>query len=329
MPRLGSTLVLSLAIASSASAISMEWRSVEDPGNTCDPQAQGCFGAVAYAYAIGTYEVTNSQYTEFLNAKAASDPLELYNAAMDPTAFEDSDEGGILRSGVSGGYTYSAVAGRENMPVNFVSFYDALRFTNWLNNGQGSGDTETGAYTLLGGTVTPSNGAIVTRNPGAQIFLPSEDEWYKAAYYDASSASYFDYPALANAPMVCTAPTALSNSANCDAGTVFDDSTDPDVDNLTVVGSFTGSPGPYGTFDQGGNLIEWNEAIVRDGERGARGGGFSDDAAGAAAANWGGVNPFVNSFTVGFRVAMIPEPSTHLLVIAGLLGVASWRRLRA
>ena len=40
------------------------------------------------------------------------------------------------------------------MPVNYVDFYDALRFANWMNNGQGNGDTETGAYTLLGGTPT-------------------------------------------------------------------------------------------------------------------------------------------------------------------------------
>jgi hypothetical protein len=81
------------------------------------------------------------------------------------------------------------------MPVNMVTFYNALRFANWMNNGQGSGDTETGAYTLLGGTETPTNGNIVSRNPGATIVLTREDEWYKAAYYDFSSTSYFAYPA--------------------------------------------------------------------------------------------------------------------------------------
>ena len=33
-------------------------------------------------------------------------------------------------------------------PVNFETWYDTIRFANWLNNGQDSGDTETGAYTL-------------------------------------------------------------------------------------------------------------------------------------------------------------------------------------
>jgi sulfatase modifying factor 1 len=88
-----------------------------------------------------------------------------------------SGTGGITRSGVSGSFTYSAIAGRADMPVDFVSSYEALRFASWLNNGQGGGDTETGAYTLLGGTATPSNGTTVTRNACATIALASEDEW--------------------------------------------------------------------------------------------------------------------------------------------------------
>src|SRR6185295_16310335 len=100
----------------------------------------------------------------------------LYNTSMG----SGSEFGGITRSGSSGSYTYSAIAGRENMPVNFVSCFDAIRFANWMNNGQGSGDTESGAYTLLGGTATPSNGFTVTRNAGATTFLTTEDEWYKA-----------------------------------------------------------------------------------------------------------------------------------------------------
>ncbi len=140
---------------------------------------------MGYDYLIGTYEVTNAQYAEFLNAKAASDPLGLYNTSMgDPSTNSTFvGHGGITRSGSSGSYSYSAIAGRGDMPVNYVSFYDSLRFANWLNNGQGSGDTETGAYTLLGGTAAPSNGMTVTRNAGATIFLTSENEWYKAAYY--------------------------------------------------------------------------------------------------------------------------------------------------
>src|SRR5262245_53107553 len=185
MPRLCSSLLLSLLIASSSSGVTMDWTPIGNPGNAADRTG---FGSVGYAYNIGTYEVTNAQYVEFLNAKAKSDPLELFNPSM------ESNLGGIGRSGSDGSYTYTAFLARRNNPVNFVSFYDALRFANWMNNGQGNGDTETGAYTLLGGTATPSNGGTVTRNAGAAIGLTSEDEWYKAAYYDASTASYFRYP---------------------------------------------------------------------------------------------------------------------------------------
>ena len=102
-------------------------------------------GAVAYNYRIGTTEVTNSQYAEFLNAKAASDPFGLYNTFMS----DGLNYGGITKSGPSGSYTYATIAGRGDMPVNWVTWYDSIRFANWLHNGQGSGDTETGAYTLL------------------------------------------------------------------------------------------------------------------------------------------------------------------------------------
>ncbi|HVN38679.1 MAG TPA: SUMF1/EgtB/PvdO family nonheme iron enzyme [Myxococcota bacterium] len=227
-------------------AVSVAWTPVGNPGNGClytgggATGSSGCYGAVPYAYGIDTYEVTNAQYAEFLNAKAKTDQLGLYNTGM------GSGSGGITRSGSSGSYTYTPIAGRADMPVNFVSFFDSLRFANWMNNGQGSGDTETGAYTPLGDTPTPSNGNTVTRNAGATIFLTSENEWFKAAYYDAASASYFYYPAGTdlNTPTVCAPPTGTPNRANC--GNV--------VGGPTVVGSYPGSPSPYGTFDQGGNV---------------------------------------------------------------------------
>src|SRR5262245_60935848 len=82
MPRSCSSLLLTLSIASSASAVAMDWTPIGNPGNACDSQSQGCFGSVAYGYDIGTYEVTNAQYAAFLNAKAASDPLGLYDSRM-------------------------------------------------------------------------------------------------------------------------------------------------------------------------------------------------------------------------------------------------------
>jgi formylglycine-generating enzyme required for sulfatase activity len=307
-----------LLIASAASAVTMAWTPIGNPGNACDPQSQGCFGAVGYEYYIGTYEVTNAQYVEFLNAKAASDPLGLYNPNMADTGIYTL--GGITRSGTSGSYTYATIAGRADMPVNNVSFFDALRFANWMNNGQGTADTESGSYTLEGGTPTPSNGGTVIRNGAATIVLPSENEWYKTAYYDAITSSYFDYPTGTNAQTQCAPPTALPNRANCFGAA---------GPNLTAKGSYSGSPSPYGTFDQGGNVSEWNETLINGSNRALRGGSFGTPAVILSAAYQGYNPPDAESGDTGFRLAMIPEPGTGLLVFAGLLGLAGWRRARA
>ena len=301
----------SLFLAPAASAVSIDWVTVGAPGNAADTTG---FGSVAETYRISKTEVTNAQYAEFLNAKAASDSLGLYNTNMDANS-----RGGITRSGSAGSYTYSAKAGRENKPVNFVSFFDSLRFSNWLGNGQGGGDTETGAYTLLGGTATPSNRFTVTRNAGANIFLTSEDEWYKAAYYDALSASFFDFPAGTDTQTVCAGPGAAANTANC--GSVVGD--------LTDVGSYTGSASPNGTFDQGGNVWEWNEATISGSSRGLRGGAFIGFPFDLAASFRSVNNASLESVGVGFRVASIPEPGTGVLLMTGLLGLSGWRRRRA
>jgi formylglycine-generating enzyme len=313
------TLVFSLP----AQAVTIDWVPIGNPNNAPDTltncYAAGC-GSVAYDYWISKYEVTNAQYAEFLNAKAASDPLGLYNTYM----FSDADFGGITRLGEPGSFTYTVKAGFATRPVNYVSFYDSLRFSNWLNNGQGIGNTETGAYTLLGGTATPSNGTTVLRNPDADIFLPSENEWYKAAYYDGLSATYFDYPAGTNARTVCAPPGATPNTANCLSSRV------------TNVGAYTGSASPNGTYDQGGNMDEWNEQIwTQYGSgplRGLRGGGWLFDASGLAAESpsYSGLAGTDGDASVGFRVAsLVPEPGTGLLVTAGVLGLSASRRRRA
>jgi formylglycine-generating enzyme required for sulfatase activity len=300
------TLVVSIAV--SASAVTMDWTSIGHPGNA--PGSWG--GAVSYVYSIGTYEVTNAQYVEFLNAKAASDPLGLYDAGM------GSGHGGITRTGVLGSYTYSAIAGRADMSVNFVSFYDALRFANWMNNGQGIGDTESGAYSITAEGITDNS---ITRNPGATIFLANRNEWHKAAYHSAtglSASDYFLYPAGSNTQTACATPTSTANRANCNNA----------VGDVTNVGSYTGSASPWGTFDQGGNVWEWSETLGGfDGEyRLVLGGSFSDIALILASQTSAPVVPMTESPHVGFRIAMIPEPGTGLLVIAGLLGLAAHRR---
>ena len=159
-------VLVALVFSLPAQAVTIDWVAVGNPNNLADTPSTNCWatncGSVDHAYYISKYEVTNAQYAEFLNAKASSDPLGLYNECMN----SDASNGGITQSGVSGSFTYAVKLGFENKPVTYVSFYDALRFSNWLHNGKGNAPTETGAYTLLGGTATPSNGLTVTRNTG-------------------------------------------------------------------------------------------------------------------------------------------------------------------
>jgi sulfatase modifying factor 1 len=113
---------------------------VGNPGNA--PDTTG-FGEVDYAYNIGEYDVTSSQYTAFLNAVAATDTYGVYNSAMNaPMYATTSGNPGIIQSGSSGSYTYSVTAGRGNYPVTDVTFWDATRFANWLDNGQPTGAEE-------------------------------------------------------------------------------------------------------------------------------------------------------------------------------------------
>ena len=151
--------------------VNMSWTSIGNVNNAADPSTG--YGAVGYAYNIGTYEVTNAQYVDFLNAKGGSNYAGIYNSTMGTAGTYGSN---IVQSGSNGSYTYSVSSTYANNPVVGVTWFDAARFSNWLGNGQASGDTETGAYTLISGQTT----GIVTVNPGAQLYIPSENEWYKA-----------------------------------------------------------------------------------------------------------------------------------------------------
>ena len=102
----------------------------------------------------------------------------------------------------------------------------------------------------------------ITRNAGATYFIPSENEWYKAAYYNARvpMARLLDLPdAEQHRPSNMLSSTG-TNNANFDSTAHGNGGyTDP-TNYLTPVGAFAASPGPYGTFDMGGDVWQWNEA---------------------------------------------------------------------
>jgi len=166
-------------LAGEAVAIDYDLVAIGNANNSADRTG---FGAVGYDFQMGRYEVTIGQYTAFLNAVAKTDAYGLYN----PGLASNLDVAGIGRSGSTGSYAYSVLSnsgGSGNRPVTHVSWFDAARFANWMTNGQpggaqGPGTTETGAYTLEGRT----SGVAPARNPGSLFYIPSESEWYKAAY---------------------------------------------------------------------------------------------------------------------------------------------------
>jgi formylglycine-generating enzyme required for sulfatase activity len=325
--------------AVTAQAVTIDMVPVGDLGNAADtaehsgnPDGQG---AVAYTYQIGKYEVTAGQYIEFLNAVGGVDTYALYNTQMSRTDLGS----GIARSGggtVGNPYSYTVPSDWANRPVNYVSFWDAARFANWLNNGQGDGNTETGAYTLNG--YNGNDGHSITRNPGAKWFIPSEDEWYKAAYYKGggTNAGYWDYPTKSN-----TAPSNVGadgyidpgNHANYWNGSNF---TIGSPYYRTNVGEFENSASAYGTYDQGGNVWEYNETYLPEASgigssRGMRGGylyGGSDQL--AASFCYYNEDPTTESWAFGFRVAGVPEPGS-LAMLAGiaLTALLYWWRKRA
>jgi sulfatase modifying factor 1 len=305
-------LVIAILSPIAAFAITIDTVPVGNPGNPNDFN-NGIFGKVTTSYRIATTEITNSQYVSFLNAVAASDPLALYNANMDVYS-----QAGIHRSGSSGSYTYSVkpdVAGQGingadytygDKPVVFVSWYDAIRFDNWVNNGATAGaSTETGAYTILGGSAVPSNGNTIARNSGAIWFLPTENQWYKAAYYDGTATAYYDYPTKSNsAPDNNLPPNDTGNSANYLVGHVATDNVSYP---MTGVGTYLLSKSAYGTSDQGGNVWEWDETSTTSGTRVRRGGAWSTDATTLNASHREEISPTTENEYLGFRLAAIPS----------------------
>lgn len=304
-----------LAVSTAHAAVDVAWVTVGDVGNPPDPRTG--FGKVDYAYEIAAFDVTNAQYVEFLNAvdPAGGSPLRLWNRAMSAMHGGGIDFAPFAPVGAK----YAVKQGYGNKPFAYGTYYDALRFANWLGNGQGGAGTETGAYTLRGAKPVPDNAATATRNPAAVIALTSEDEWYKAAYY-RGGGTYALY-ATGTAVPSATPPTPAPNAANYDNA----------VGDYTDVGAYTGSPSHYGTFDQAGNIWNWNETLFPDGSRGARGNAFVHGAECLAATYRHRLDPARPGLHVGIRLVRLQQRTKQsaiqyaLLIVGALLGAAGAR----
>lgn len=335
--------LLCLGIAAQADVFNMDTGmtslttvTVGDPGNPGELSGSGAggygpdgiLGSVNYAYQMGKFEVTAAQYTEFLNAVAKTDTYGLYNTSMQSSSYGCK----IQRTGTDGGYIYSVAAEWANRPVNYVSWLDAARFANWLCNGQLTGvqgllTTEDGSY-FINGT---SDAVSVMRKAGATWVIPSEDEWYKAAFYDPNKpggAGYWDYPTRSDIlpSNVLGNPTDPGNNATVWAGGSY---TIGSPYWRTEVGAHENSESPYGTFDQGGNVSEWNEAVFNASVRGESGGAFIATGLNMRAIIRGYSSPNYEDGDGGFRLGIVPEPSSILVLVGGLGTLFGFRRRRA
>jgi sulfatase modifying factor 1 len=281
----------------------IETVTVGNPGNDDDTYGDG-YGGVDYVYNVGKYEVTAGQYAAFLNGVADTDTYGLYSTSMWSSSFGCK----IQRSGSSGSYMYGVDPDWADRPVNYVSWGDAARFANWLHNGQPTGaqdltTTEDGSYYLNGATSAAELMAI-TREPDATWVIPSEDEWYKAAYHynDGVTGNYFDYPTSSDSEPSndLIDPDPGNNATFYDSGYTIGS---PYY--RTEVGAHENSDSPYGTFDQGGNVWEWNEAVMGS-YRGLRGGSFYIHDYGLHAAIRLSYDPSNQILSIGFRVAEVP-----------------------
>ena len=130
-PRGGGSTALLLTGRAFAGTVNIALVPVGDAGNVADPATN--YGAVAYPYSIGEYDVTMGQYTAFLNSVATSgNPYGLWTVSMS----SDTPTYGITRTTTSGSFSYTLVGNSANVPVTYVSWGDAVRFVNWIQNGE-------------------------------------------------------------------------------------------------------------------------------------------------------------------------------------------------
>jgi formylglycine-generating enzyme required for sulfatase activity len=271
-------------------------------GNTGNAADTTGYGAVPYEYRASTYEITQNA---------------------------------ITKATASGMANVSAGAWSNNQPAATISWYEAAAFVNFLNTNSG----KTAAYNLAwSGTAwsmtlqSSSNawtlgGTNLYRNKDAYYFLPSENEWYKAAYYNAAGTNYFSYPTGSN-----SVPTAVASGTNAGSAVYNGAASAPAIVNRA------GGLSPYGTMGQGGNVFEWNES-ANDGSnslssenRAIRGGYWLNDSQSLRSsgqfARYNNTPTFAATW-VGFRVASVPEPSTYALLLMTGAGWLLWKRRKA
>ncbi len=268
-------------------------------GNTGNAADTTTYGAVPYEYRASIYEISQDA---------------------------------ITKATASGMANVTAGPWTGNQPAANISWYEAAAFVNFLNTSSG----KTAAYDLSwSGTAWSmalwsseqawtAGGTNLYRNKDAFYFLPSENEWYKAAYYNPAGTNYFLYPTGSD-----TAPTPVASGTN-GGSAVFQG-----VASVPATVDSVGAWSPYGTMGQGGNVIEWNESAFdgsnssSSGDRAVRGGGWGSSGKSLRSSARFVDDPASEYNNVGFRVASVPEPSTYALLLMAGAGWLLWKRRKA
>lgn len=295
---------------SGGNQFTIDFVNIGNAGNAADAIHSGqsvAYGAVSYDFRMGTYEISRDMITK---ANAASGNLGLTMADM-------SSYGG---NGV-------------DRPATGVTWNEAARFVNWLNTSSGysaaykfefqpgEGSYSANSNILLWESGDAGyNASNPYRNSDAYYFLPSDDEWYKAAYYSGSGSTYYDYPTASD-----TAPTAVTGGTTSGT-TVYSQSVAQGPADITDAGGLSF----YGTMGQGGNVNEWLESAFTPPNdsptdlRVSRGLGWNTTVVTqlGSSSRSGASEPTFETVLTGFRVASIPEPSTAGLILFG--GAVYW-----
>jgi formylglycine-generating enzyme required for sulfatase activity len=273
---------------SGANSFEIEFLTIGNPGNPADATGRPIpAGSVPYVYRIGKYEISRSMI-EKANADGG-----LNITLADMTLFSGNG---------------------PNKPAAGINWFAAARFVNWLNAGTGNSP----AYKFEEGFgfrlwepgdpgYDPSN---LYRNSLARYFLPSVDEWYKAAYFDPATGVYYDYPTGAN-----SVPTSIVSGTAAGSAVYGLPQANGPADVMSA-----GGLSPYGTMAQGGNVQEWEETdfdLANDNSssgRGLRGGYWNDNVGLLSSLSRLDSSAANDSLVNGLRVASaIPEPNSFLL----------------
>ena len=302
------TLLGLLALPASAGTVSFGTFSIDfvDVGNSGNADDGTGYGGVPYDYQIAVHEVSESMIT----AANTAGSLGL-----------TQDTRGV------------------DKPSTSISWNKAARFVNWLNTSNGfqaayNFTTQPGGggynanedLTLWSsGDAWQLGGENLYRHKDAHYFLPSEDEWYKTAYYDGSASTYFDYATGSD-----TAPTTTSGGTG--AGTaVYRDGVNPNPPGPADITN-AGGLSPYGTMAQNGNMWEWAESgftapnDTAAESRVLRGGSWNDPSFLLQSSLRYNPNPTFENYDLGFRVAAVPEPSTLWMMLIGAIGLMIRRK---